>query len=245
VLNVVTIEQAQDRTLIGDRGVATLGHRDHALIPYQRFVRVPPRIADEDALLGVLAADARHALDMARVETGEDCLVIGGGILGVLTAWELALHTRGTIRLVETNAGRREILERIRFPGEVTVSDRPGRYPFHTCFECANSRDAFVDAQRAARPGGSVVVVADGSHETYALAPDFFARGLYLGKTGANPDLRRFLNEWFARSDDRGSLIAAAFQETLRFDEFPQSYLKSVLAPAADHAGLLPRVVYS
>lgn len=244
-LNVVTIREAADRTLIGERGVVRLGHRDFALVPYARFIRIPATVSDEAALLGVLAADAHHAVVMASVESDEDCLVVGGGILGTMVAWELSLRTKGAIRVVEPDDRRRATLEEIRFPAEVKISARAGRYPFHTVFESANTAAAFETAQGAARPGGSIVVVSDGGHEKYALADAFFARGLFLGKPGPHPDLRGFLNDWFARGEDRDSLIAAAFREEIRFDEFPQAYLKAALAAPGETPGLLPRIRYS
>jgi len=243
-LNVVTIRDADDRTLVGDRGVVTLGHRDFALVPYARFVRIPPGIPDEVALLGILAADARHAIELANVEITEDCLVVGGGVVGVLTAWELASRTQGAVRIVEQDARRRELLKRIRFPREVRIAERPGRARFHTTFDCANTASGFRTAQAATRNSGSVVVVSDGGHEKYELSAEFFANNLYLGKTPSHPDLRGFLNDWFARREDRASLVETAFRETLRFDEFPQAYLKSVLAAPEEREGLLPRVVF-
>jgi threonine dehydrogenase-like Zn-dependent dehydrogenase len=243
-VNVVTIREATDRTLVGERGVARLGHRDFALVPYARFLRIPAGVSDESALLGVVAADAHHAVAMANVESDEDCLVVGGGIVGTLVAWELAHRTKGAIRMVEPDDRRRAVLEGIRFPAEVKVSGRAGRYPFHTVFECANTALAFAAAQEAARAGGSIVVVSDGGHERYVLADRFFARGLFLGKTGPHPDLRAFLNDWFARGEDRSGLERAAFGETLRFDEFPQAYIKTALAAPGEAPGLLPRVIY-
>lgn len=244
-VNVVEILDAADRTLVGERGVAVLGHRDYALVPYHRFIRIPHGHSDDLAMLGVLSADARNAIDLAAVESGEDCLVLGGGILGVLTAWELCLTTKGTIRLVETNVARREIVESVRFPGGVEVAHDPGRYRFHTVFDCANTADAFATAQAAVRPKGSVVLVADGCQEAYVLTPDFFSKGIYLGKTDSHPDLRGFLNEYFARHEDPTSLVEVTFREDVRFDEFPQSYLKALLAPIGTQPGLAPRVVYS
>ena len=243
-LNIVVIRDAADRTLIGERGVATLGHRDHALIPYHRFVRITPGVMDEAALLGILAADARHAIDVAAVESNEDCLVIGGGVMGTLTAWELGQRTGGAIRLLERDAVRRERLRQIAFPRAVTVAEEPGRYPFDTIFDCAGSAAAFALAQEAARPRGSILLVTDGTHEDYTLAPSFFAKGLYLGKPDSAPDLRGFLADWFARHEDRSSLIAVAFRDEIRFADFPQAYLEALHAPAAAQGGLLPRVLY-
>jgi hypothetical protein len=243
-LNVVTIIDAADRTLLGERGVAVLGHRDFALLPYPRFIRMPVALPDELGLLGILAADAAHAIDVASVENGQSCLVIGGGIVGVLTAWELTQRPGVNIRLVELNAARLSLLRRIVFPRPIELSDAPGHHLFHTVFECSNTRAGFATAQAAARPRGSIVVIADGCHEQCSLAPDFFAKNLYLGKTGSHPNLRSFLNEYFARRDDHESLIGAAFHEQIRFEEFPQAYLKNVLAPAEERRGLLPRVLY-
>jgi 2-desacetyl-2-hydroxyethyl bacteriochlorophyllide A dehydrogenase len=244
-LNVVDIIDAGDRTLIGERGVAVLGHRDFALIPYHRFIRVPAGVSNDLAMLGVLSADARNAIDLAAVETGEDCLILGGGLLGVLTAWELGLTTQGSIRLVETNESRREMIQEIQFPAAVEIATDPGRYRFQTVFDCANTAAAFATAQTAVRPKGSIVLVADGSQEAYVLTSDFFSKGLYLGKTDSHPDLRTFLNEFFSRDDDTSTLVEAAFQEDLRFEDFPQAYLKALLTPVAGHRGLAPRVVYS
>ncbi len=243
-LNVVRIVGAADRTLLGERGVAVLGHRDRALIPYHRFIRVPPAVSDELALLGVIAADARQAIDVASVESTEDCLVVGGGIVGVLAAWELASRTSGTIRLVEIDAERRRQLEEIRFPADVTVAAEPGRGKFHTVFDCANSPGAFALAQSAVRRNGSIVLLADGGHESYALTPDFFAKALYLGKTDSHPDLRGFFNDWVARHEDRSSLVEVAFREELRFTDFPQAYLEALLRAPAEREGLLPKVLY-
>ena len=97
---------------------------------------------------------------------------------------------------------------------------------------------------RAVRSGGSIVVVADGCHERYVLEPDFFAKGLYLGKTDSNPDLRGFLNEWFSRHEDRDSLVEAAFVAEMRFADFPQAYLEALLSPAGERRGLMTRIRY-
>ncbi len=244
-LNVVEIREAHDRSLVGERGVATLGHRDHALIPYQRFIRIPRGVSEEVALLGVLAADARHAIDVAAVEGPEDCLVIGGGVMGALTAWELGLRTRGVIRLAERDPARRELLEQVKFPRDVAVADGAGRQLFDTAFECGGTAAAFLLAQKSVRPRGSVVVIADGSHEQYVLAPEFFAKGLYLGKTDSHPDLRGYLADFLARGEDRTSLLDVAFRQDVRFVDFPQAYLEALLGPGAEGRGLLPRVVYA
>ena len=243
-LNVVEIIDAPDRTLVGERGVALLGHRDLALIPYHRFLRMPAEAPDESGLLGVLAADASHALDTAVVEKEEDCLVIGGGILGVLSTWELCLRTRGRIVLVERDPQRRGLLAGITWPGGTEITDAPGHHRFHNVFDCAGSATGFTLAQQSARAQGSIVLVSDGSHEPYVLAEDFFRRGLFLGKTDSHPDLRTFLGEYFTRGEDRGSLLDVAFRDEIRFADFPQAYLESLLAAPAERRGLLPRVVY-
>ena len=243
-LNVVRILSAGDRTLVGERGVTVLGHRDFALIPYGRFIRIPAGVSDEVAILGVLAADARHAIEVAAVEPSEDCLVVGGGILGVLAAWELAVRTEGEVRIVERDGDRRALLGGISFPRAVEVSDEPGAGPWHTVFDCANTAGAFRIAQQAARPGGSIVLIADGCHERFVLEPDFFAKGLYLGKTDSNPDLRGFLGEWFSRHEERDSLVDVTFRDEIRFTDFPQNYLEALLSPPEKRAGLVTLVRY-
>ncbi|MCA9754150.1 MAG: hypothetical protein KC591_18260 [Gemmatimonadetes bacterium] len=243
-LNVVRILDAPDRTLVGERGIAILGHRDFALVPYAKFVRIPSNVTDENAMLGVLAADARNAIEIASVGPKDRSLVIGGGILGVLTAWELCHRTNEEVRIVERDPARRELIQAIRFPRNVVRDAEPGNAKWHFVFDCANGSDAFDLAQQVARPGASIVLVADGSHEKYSLSPQFFAKGLYLGKTDANPDLRSFLAEWFSRHEDRESLLDVAFRDEIRFTAYPQAYLEALLGPPERRRGLLPRVRY-
>ena len=220
------------------------GDRDFALVPYNRFIRIPPDVSNEEALLGVIAADGNHAIDVAAVDATEDCLVFGAGALGVMTAWELSTRNSGSTHLYEVDPQRLELARSITYPSEVQFHSEPPKGPFHTSFDCANTAAAFEGAQRLARQGGSIVLIADGSHEDYVLSPDFFAKGLYLGKTDSHPDLRRFLGEWFARAEDRTSLVSAAFQHEVKFADFPQAYLEALLGPEAAHCGLLPRVLY-
>ncbi len=243
-LNVVTIMDAADRSLLGDRGVAILGHRDFALLPYSRFIRIPSGAPDELALLGILAADARQAIETADPKPGQECLVMGGGIMGVLTAWELAVKTRGRVRLVETQERRLALLGEIRWPGAVELAKDTGRVQYATAFDCACTAAAFRTIQESMRPGGSIVLIADGGHEDYVLSGGFFAKGLFLGKTDSHPDLRGFLGEWFSRADDRTTLLDVAFRDEIRFADFPQSYLEALLAPPAERKGLVPRVLY-
>lgn len=243
-LNVVTITAATDRTLVGERGVAVLGHRDYALIPYGRFFRMPGWAPDELGLAAVLAADAHYAIETASVATDEDCIVIGGGSAGALTAWELCYRTRGRIHVVEREATRRELLREIAWPGNVTVSDEAGHDPFHNAFDCAGNASAFALTQQTVRPCGSIVLLSDGSHEEYVLSDEFFAKGLFLGKTGSHPDLRDFLNEYFTRGEDRTSLLQTAFRDEIRFTDFPEAYLQVLMAPPEKQQGLLPRVRY-
>jgi alcohol dehydrogenase len=244
-LNVVSIVDAGDRTLLGDRGIAVLGHRNFALIPDTKFIRIPSGIPDELALLGVLAADARHAIDTAEPRQGEECLVVGGGILGVLTAWEICVRVHGRVLLVERDPARRELLAEIRWPGPVTIADRVGRrHHVSTAFDCASTADAFELAQRAMKPHGSILLIADGGHEDYVLLPEFFSKELYLGKTGSHPALRSFLGEYFSRIDDRTTLLDAAFREEVHFGDYPHAYLECLLTPPSQSKGLLPRVLY-
>lgn len=244
-LNVVTILDAPDRSLLGDRGVAVLGHRDFALLPYSRFLRLPSGVPDELALLAVLAADARHAVETAAPGRGQESLVIGGGIMGVLTAWELCLFTGGRVRVVEENAKRRALLQELRWPGIVEIAEEPGRLLVSTAFDCACGSRAFELTQSCVKAGGSILLVADGSHEEYKLTGDFFSKGLFLGKTDSHPDLRTFLGEYFTRGDDRTTLLDVAFRDEVRFADFPHAYLTRVLAPIGSREGLLPRVLYS
>jgi alcohol dehydrogenase len=244
-LNVVTVIDAGDRTLLGDRGIAVLGHRNFALIPDSKFIRIPAGVPDELALLGVLAADVRHAVDTADPRQGEECLVIGGGIMGVLTAWEICVRIRGRVLLIEKDAGRRDFLAEIRWPGPVTIADRVGRrHHVGMAFDCASTADAFALAQHAMKPHGSILLIADGGHEDYVLSPEFFSKELFLGKTGSHPNLRGFLGEYFSRIDDRTTLLDAAFREDVRFSDFPHAYLETLLTPPSQSKGLLPRVLY-
>jgi threonine dehydrogenase-like Zn-dependent dehydrogenase len=149
------------------------------------------------------------------------------------------------VLLVESDANQRSLLQEIRWPGPVTISDRPGVVQFSAAFDCASTASAFETIQNAMKPEGSILLIADGGHEEYVLLPQFFSKGLFLGKTGSHPDLRGFLGEYFSRGEDRSALLQAAFRQNVRFSDFPKAYFEALLAPRSESKGLLPRVLYS
>ena len=57
-------------------------------------------------------------------------------------------------------------------------------------------------------------------------------------------DLRSFLGDYFARHEDRSTLVDAAFREEIAFADFPQAYLHALMRPVDEQRGLVTRIRY-
>jgi 2-desacetyl-2-hydroxyethyl bacteriochlorophyllide A dehydrogenase len=100
-----------------------------------------------------------HAARVARIQAGEDALVVGGGPIGLAAA--LAAQWRGASRVVvsEPQAARRRVAEQLGFETVDPGATDPPRSAFPLAFECVGHSATLATALDAVPPRGRVVFV--------------------------------------------------------------------------------------
>ncbi len=109
---------------------------------------------------------AMHAVNLARLTLGATVAVMGGGTIGMLTASAARLAGASFVAMTEPVTARRAMaagfgVDLVLPPGdEATRQIREATAGgADTVFEAAGAIEAIDDAVRAARPGGTVVVI--------------------------------------------------------------------------------------
>jgi threonine dehydrogenase-like Zn-dependent dehydrogenase len=97
-------------------------HQDVFLAPLHMCIPVPDAVTDHRAVLAANMETALNILWDARPVIGERVLVIGGGVVGLLSAWLLGRMPGTSVTVVDTDPVRRDVVEQlgIRFalPGD-------------------------------------------------------------------------------------------------------------------------------
>jgi 2-desacetyl-2-hydroxyethyl bacteriochlorophyllide A dehydrogenase len=98
---VVDAGPMADRSWIGQRVFAFQPHQSHFAVPAAELIRIPAGVSDEDA---VFLAGMETAVNLAmdgRPVIGERVLLLGQGIIGLLTTAVLACFPLGTLAVLE------------------------------------------------------------------------------------------------------------------------------------------------
>jgi len=86
---VLEVGREADRFRPGERvacaGIGIANHAEHVVIPKTMGAKLPPNVSYEDAAFGTLGAIALHGVRLARPVLGETCVVLGLGLLGLIT----------------------------------------------------------------------------------------------------------------------------------------------------------------
>jgi predicted dehydrogenase len=77
---------------VGDRVVSNGSHAEVVSVPMNLCVRVPDAVSDEDAVFSLVAAIGLQGIRLAQPTMGESVVVIGLGLIGLLTVQLLRAH---------------------------------------------------------------------------------------------------------------------------------------------------------
>ena len=70
---------------VGDRIISNGKHAEFVSVPFNLCAKIPDTVSDEDAAFGVLASIALQGIRLANPTLGENVVVIGLGLIGLLT----------------------------------------------------------------------------------------------------------------------------------------------------------------
>jgi 2-desacetyl-2-hydroxyethyl bacteriochlorophyllide A dehydrogenase len=191
---------------------------------------------------GVLAANLETAVTClwdSGASVGDEIVVIGGGVVGLLVAW-LATRAGGRVRLVEPSPRRRQVAETLGVTATVAPdADRPNA-DADVVFEATGNPAALDRAvAHAAREATVVVASLYGARTAQvSLGGDFHRRRLTLrssqvssipaGRAARWTTVRRFDLVKRLLSHD---CLDALLDPSVPFDSAPQTYARLDAAP--------------
>lgn len=170
------------RVQVGDRVVATYGHRTHAVIPESRAILAPADVSNELALLTILTGDVATGIRKLGAVGDDAVLVSGGGAIGLLGLVVLRWLGAARVDVVEPLTSHRSLAMALgadrAFTPEEFAARGAGAPPYDAGVECSTTAAGFLALQAAIKPHGRVCVLADGNIEPLPLAPAFHERQL-------------------------------------------------------------------
>jgi 2-desacetyl-2-hydroxyethyl bacteriochlorophyllide A dehydrogenase len=139
-------------------GAASGGFAELAVVPVASAFLLPPPV---DPLLGAVVepfAVGLHVIRTARLEPGEDVLVVGAGTVGLTTmAWARALGA-GRITAVDPVESRREAARSFGATDVLASAGDASPGGYGVIAECAGKPGLIDPCVAAARPRGRVVI---------------------------------------------------------------------------------------
>lgn len=131
-------------------------------------LKVPDSVSDEEVAMVEPSAVGLHAVHLANIKVGEKVLVIGGGIIGLVTAMFAKMEGASYVALSETNNARGDKSVRLGVADEwydakdtkmlekISLKTNGG---FDVVLDCCGNSPAVSSALMAVRPGGRVILV--------------------------------------------------------------------------------------
>lgn len=171
---VVAVDALNTRFRVGDRvacgGAECAHHAEVIAVPDLLAAKVPEGVEDWEAAYTTLAAIAMQGVRQAQTQIGERVLVIGQGLVGLLTT-KLLQIAGARVMAVDLNAARLEIAKQMgaervsSLDIENAVREWTGGMGVDAVLLCVGGKSAEVTAQAVSclRDRGTLVIV--GMHE--------------------------------------------------------------------------------
>ncbi len=130
--------------------------------------KLPDSISDEEASMVEPSAVSLHAVNLANMKGGENVLVIGGGIIGLMCAEFAKLKGAKYVALLETNEMRGKKALKLGKVDEFynamdgnVIPELVGKTigGFDVVLECCGNGPAVSESIMAVKPGGTIILV--------------------------------------------------------------------------------------
>ncbi len=154
-------------------------------------IKVPDNMKDEEVAMVEPTAVGLHAAHLGRIAVGDDVLVIGGGIIGLVSAMFAKKEGASFVALTETNKARGEKSVKLKAADAwynpmdeqtiPTLMEKTGG-GFDVVIECVGNAAAINSALTLVKPGGTVVLVgvsldATTTYSTLAVMKELVVQG--------------------------------------------------------------------
>ncbi|TGQ81475.1 iditol 2-dehydrogenase [Mesorhizobium sp. M8A.F.Ca.ET.207.01.1.1] len=146
------------------------GFADYVVMPQKQAFILPADLPPTHGAFCEPLGCCLHGADLAEIKPGSSVVVLGGGVIGLLTVQLARLAGATTIILSTRQASRRALARELGATATVdptaadvidAIAGRAGLMPggADVVFECAGVRDTVEQSMRLARAGGTVVIV--------------------------------------------------------------------------------------
>jgi L-iditol 2-dehydrogenase len=146
------------------------GFADYVIVPQKQAYPLPQTLNPLHGAFCEPLACCLHGVDMAQIKTGSSVVVLGGGVIGLLTVQLARLAGAASVILVTRQAAKRELGERLGATASVdpnagdliaAIAGESGILPggADVVFECAGVTETVEQSVRIARSGGSVIIL--------------------------------------------------------------------------------------
>ncbi|MBN9221710.1 MAG: zinc-dependent alcohol dehydrogenase family protein [Mesorhizobium sp.] len=146
------------------------GFADYVLLPQKQAFRLPANLKPTHGAFCEPLACCLHGIDLAGIRPGASVVVLGGGVIGLVTVQLARLAGASTIILSTRQASRRALAEELGATATVdpgagdvidAISGPKGLVPggVDVVLECAGVRDTVEQSMRIAKAGGTVIIV--------------------------------------------------------------------------------------
>ncbi|MER8742407.1 zinc-dependent alcohol dehydrogenase family protein [Mesorhizobium sp. M1004] len=146
------------------------GFADYVVMPQSQAFLLPANLEPTHGAFCEPLACCLHAVDLAGIRPGAAVVVLGGGVIGLLTVQLARLAGAATIILSTRQASRRALAEELGATATVdpnavdpieAIAGPTGLVPggADVVLECAGVPDTVEQSMRLAKSGGTVVIV--------------------------------------------------------------------------------------
>lgn len=224
---ITGVGKAVPEQLIGEKVVATYGHRTHAILPVKDVIFVPSRVPPPTALLTILTCDVAKGIRKLNIKPEERVLLTGAGAIGLMTVWLLKKYGVQCIHVLEIDEERCE--KALELGATVAVHPaEAGRWQddFEVGIECSNNNAGFQILQEKMTHGARLGVLSDGNREALTLSPHFHHKELSITGSSDGWDYQRHAIWFWQIVEDDHSLADILFDITIPHSDLPKTFLK-------------------
>jgi 2-desacetyl-2-hydroxyethyl bacteriochlorophyllide A dehydrogenase len=146
------------------------GFADYVLVPQKQAVILPARLKPTHGAFCEPLACCLHGIDIAGIRAGASVVVLGGGVIGLLTVQLARLAGATTVILSTRQAAKRRLAEEVGATASVdpsagdiveAIAGPDGLVPggVDVVIECAGVAETVQQSTRLAKSGGTVVIL--------------------------------------------------------------------------------------
>ena len=129
--------------------------------------KIPDSVTDDEAAMVEPSAVSLHAVNLANIKVGQSVLIVGGGIIGLMSVEFAKLNGASKVVLLETNEKRGKKALTYGKVDEYYDAKDSNVVPmlvektggFDVVIECCGSTPAVSEAIMGVKPGGTIVLV--------------------------------------------------------------------------------------